>query len=44
MDALIGPVLYTVLVGGGPVGRTAGRASVEHLVDLVLTGAAAGST
>jgi AcrR family transcriptional regulator len=42
MDALIGPVLYTSMVGGGPGGtRAAGRAYVERLVDVVLDGAAA---
>ena len=39
IDALVGPVLYSSMVGG-PAGRGSGRAYVERIVDLVLLGAA----
>jgi hypothetical protein len=38
IDTLVGPVMYGVLVGGSA--RVQGRAYVEHIVDLVLQGAA----
>lgn len=41
IDALVGPVLYGVMTG--TAGRPLGRAYVERMVDLVLSGAASPS-